>query len=148
MRNIVFSILPILAVSILVLSGCGSKEPKPESNPEAEKAAIESATVWLQLMDSEKYVESWEEAAEYLKNAVSKDNFQTSLQTAREPLGKLVSRNLKSKVYSTSAPGAPDGEYVIIQYNTSFENKKSAIETVTPMRDKDSIWRVSGYYIR
>jgi len=42
----------------------------------------------------------------------------------------------------------PDGDYVIIQFDTSFENKKSAIETVTPMLDKDGVWRVSGYYIK
>jgi ribosomal protein S17E len=37
---------------------------------------------------------------------------------------------------------------VIIQYDSSFENKKSAVETVTPMLDKDGKWRVSGYYIK
>jgi hypothetical protein len=31
---------------------------------------------------------------------------------------------------------------------TSFENKKAAVETVTPMMDKDGIRRVSGYYIK
>jgi ribosomal protein S17E len=44
--------------------------------------------------------------------------------------------------------GAPDGEYIVIQFETSFENKKAAIETVTPMMDKDWRWRVSGYYIK
>ncbi len=48
----------------------------------------------------------------------------------------------------TSLPGAPDGEYVVISYETSFTNKKSAIETVTPMLDKDGKWRVSGYFIK
>jgi len=46
------------------------------------------------------------------------------------------------------APGAPDGEYVVIQYDSSFENKTEAVETVTPMLDPDGVWRVSGYYIR
>ena len=50
--------------------------------------------------------------------------------------------------YTTNLPGAPDGEYVVIQYKTSFQNKASAIETVTPMRDPDGVYRVSGYYIR
>jgi hypothetical protein len=49
---------------------------------------------------------------------------------------------------SQSLPGAPDGEYVVIQFATSFENKKSAIETVTPMLDSDGEWRVSGYFIK
>ncbi len=69
------------------------------------------------------------------------------MQAARKPLGKLFSRKVLTKVYKSSLPGAPDGEYVVVQFETSFENKKMAIETVTPMLDKDGKWRVSGYYI-
>ncbi|MDL1980609.1 MAG: DUF4019 domain-containing protein [Deltaproteobacteria bacterium] len=29
-----------------------------------------------------------------------------------------------------------------------MQKKKSAIETVTPMMEKDGQWRVSGYFIR
>jgi hypothetical protein len=65
----------------------------------------------------------------------------------RKPLGAVVSRQVKSKTYTTSLPGAPDGEYVVIKYDTSFENKRASVETVTPMRDSDGTWRVSGYYI-
>jgi hypothetical protein len=46
------------------------------------------------------------------------------------------------------SPGAPDGEYVVIQFETSFEKKKSSIETITPIKEKDGSWRVSGYYIK
>jgi len=63
-------------------------------------------------------------------------------------LGKIVKRKLKSTQFTHTLPGSPDGEYVIIQYETSFEHKKSAVETVTPMLDKDGNWRVSGYYIK
>jgi hypothetical protein len=55
---------------------------------------------------------------------------------------------LLSATYTTQLPGAPDGEYVVLQYDTSFEHKKTAIETVTPVMDKDGKWRVSGYYIK
>jgi hypothetical protein len=37
---------------------------------------------------------------------------------------------------------------VVIQFNTRFENKAAAIETVTPMHEKDGSWRVSGYFIK
>ena len=50
--------------------------------------------------------------------------------------------------YAESLPGAPDGEYVVILFKTSFEGKAEAVETVTPMRDADGEWRVAGYYIR
>ena len=55
---------------------------------------------------------------------------------------------MQSTQYTTTAPGAPDGEYVIIQFESAFEHKASAIETVTPMRDKDGQWRVSGYFLK
>jgi predicted SnoaL-like aldol condensation-catalyzing enzyme len=119
-----------------------------EKHDEAEKHAVAAAESWLSLVDEGKYAESWDTAAEYLKNAVTKDHFVKSLNAARKPLGKLKSREVKSKEYRTSLPGAPDGEYVVIQFKTSLENKKSAIETVTPMLDKDGNWKVSGYYIR
>jgi hypothetical protein len=138
-------IMMALVASIFVLGGC---EKKTVSNPEAEKAAVECSQAWLALIDAGKYAESWDEAAEYLRVAVGKEDFQKSLLPVMKPLGKMVSRKLKSKKYTTSLPGAPDGQYVIIQYDTSFENKKSAVETITPMLDKDGKWRVSGYYIK
>lgn len=115
---------------------------------DAEKAAVEAAEAWLGLVDSGKYSQSWDEAAEYVKELVSKEIWQNSIQGVREPLGKVISRELKSKRYTASVPGAPHGQYVIIQYKTNFENKDSAIETVTPMLEKDGKWKVSGYYIK
>jgi hypothetical protein len=44
--------------------------------------------------------------------------------------------------------GAHDGKYVVIQLDTVFAGKSSAVETVTPMLDPDGIWRVSGYYVK
>jgi hypothetical protein len=113
-----------------------------------EKAAIAATEKWLRIVDEGKYSESWKESSEYFKQAIQQDQWEHAVQSVREPLGKLISRKVKSATYTTSLPGAPDGQYVVIQFNTSFENKKSGIETVTPMMDKDGIWRVSGYYIK
>ena len=113
-----------------------------------EKIAVAAAEKWLIVIDGGRYAESWKEAAEYFKGAVKQEQWEQSLIAVRKPLGKLISRKLKNKSYTTSLPGAPDGEYVVIQFDTSFENKKSAIETVTPMMDKDRKWRVSGYFIK
>ena len=118
------------------------------AEPEKEKAAVSAAEKWLSLVDEGKYGESWKEAAEYFRNAVKPEQWEQSAQAVRKPLGKLVSRKMKSTTYKTSLPGAPDGEYVVIEFSASFENKNSAIETVTPMMDKDGKWRVSGYYIK
>jgi len=113
-----------------------------------KKDALNAAENWLALIDKGEYPESWKEAADYFKTAVSQNQWLNSLQAIRKPLGKLNSRTMKSETYKTSLPGAPDGEYMVIQFTTSFENKNSAIETVTPMKDKDGKWRVSGYFIK
>ena len=136
----------LACLSILVIigfSGCSSA-----SNPQAETAAITAAKAWLSLVDGEMYAESWEQTAQYFKGAVPKERWIQTMQSGRKPFGKNLSRELKSKSYRTTLPGAPDGEYVVIQFKASFENKKSAVETITPMLDKDGQWRVSGYYMK
>ncbi len=119
-----------------------------ESISQAELAAIEAAEAWLKIVDSGRYDDSWEEAAAYFQRAVPKENWQSSLGTVRTPLGRAVERRLRSRQYRGELPGAPDGQYVVIEYESSFQNKAAAVETVTPMRDADGRWRVSGYYIR
>jgi hypothetical protein len=118
------------------------------ANETAEKRAMEASDTWLKLIDNSNYAKSWETAAVLFRNAVAKEQWHQSLNAVRKPLGKVMKRTVRSKQYATSLPGAPDGEYVVIQYETSFENKKSSVETVTPMLDKDGKWRVSGYYIK
>ena len=119
-----------------------------QANEVAEKAAITGSMAWLSLVDEGNYAESWNQAAGLFKNAVTKEQWLNSMQAFRVPLGKIVARKLTSKQYTKALPGAPDGEYVVIQYETTFENKKSSVETVTPMLDKDGKWRVSCYYIQ
>ena len=109
--------------------------------------ADEAAGKWLALIDGRQYQDSWEQAASLFKQQVTADNWLQSISAARQPLGAMISRKLISSTYATSLPGAPDGEYVVLQYQTTFRYKKSAVETVTPMLDNKR-WRVSGYYVR
>jgi DUF4097 and DUF4098 domain-containing protein YvlB len=132
--------------SIQIRKNAAEQEGKPLAGKES--AAVEAAMGWLKHTDAGDYQKGWEEAAGFLKGAVSKEAFAQSVGGIRGPLGKVISRKVKSKQYMTQVPGAPDGEYVMIQFETVFEKKKSAVETVTPMLDADGVWRVSGYYIR
>jgi len=119
------------------------------SNVQMPEAAAEAAArVWLGLVDAGDYAESWVTGAEYFRNSVAQSDWVSSVARVRGSLGGLKSRRLVAAKYARSLPGAPDGEYVVIQFATSFEKKAEAIETVTPMKDRDGRWRVSGYYIR
>ncbi len=111
-------------------------------------AAVEAARAWLGLVDAGKYRESWSEAAPFFKERVGEEEWVKMVSLVRSPFGALKSRELMNANYVTSLPGAPDGEYVVIQFQASFANKAEAVETVTPMKDDKGTWRVSGYYIK
>tara|TARA_B100000809_G_scaffold129085_1_gene127103 strand:- start:1964 stop:2242 length:279 start_codon:yes stop_codon:yes gene_type:complete len=59
----------------------------------------------------------------------------------------LPERSLDKTSYATSLPGAPDGEYVVSLFKSSYDNKESAIETVTVTKSEDG-WKVVGYFIK
>ena len=69
-------------------------------------------------------------------------------QTSRLPLGSVKSRTLKAASYSRTLPFAPDGDYVLMEYETRFEFKPLATETLTTMKDRDNTWKVAGYFIK
>ena len=115
---------------------------------ETEKAALTGATAWLGLIDDGRFSDSWKEASSYFRNALSEQNWAASLEAVRKPLGRLLTRRIVKSQEANSLPGAPDGRYVVMSFNTAFEHKKSAVETVTFMCDNDGAWRAAGYFIR
>ena len=115
---------------------------------EREAVAQGEALLWLSLVDSNKYDESWQEMSPAFKKLVNKRKWKSTVTDIRKPLGKVASRKPKSAEYTKELPGAPEGEYVVVQFDTEFANNKAAVETVTPMKDKGGQWRVSGYFIK
>jgi hypothetical protein len=136
--------LAAFSAAILILVGFSASADDSDAVAKAQVAAKS----WLALTDGAKYGQSWDEAASFFKGAITKADWEKAVKGVRSPLGALKARKVKSAAFTRSLPGAPDGEYVVIQFESQFENKAAAIETVTPMHDKDGTWRVSGYYIK
>lgn len=135
--------LAVLCMTVLAgttLFAIGSDHP--------DAAAQAAAVQWLALIDAGHYSASWNAASSLFRQHLSLSQWQTTAAGARAPFGALKSRVLQSATFTHTLPGAPDGEYVVVTFVFSFENKARAIETVTPMLDGDGTWRVSGYYIR
>jgi hypothetical protein len=106
---------------VCVLSVClGGVAVQAEES--ATKAATAAAEGWLGQVDTGKYAESWQGASTLFRGAVTKPQWIESLHGVRTPLGKLVSRQLTSAQLTRSMPGAPDGNYVVMQFATRFEH--------------------------
>jgi hypothetical protein len=137
-----------ILVSVFSLVFCLGAVITAPADDKAEQAAISVAGAWLNLVDQGRYSDSWQQAASIFQAAANKEQWTTSLQAIRQSLGKVISRKLNKKQYTQTLPGAPDGQYVVLEFYTVFEKKKNAVETITPMLDSDGQWKVSGYYIR
>lgn len=137
----------IIAMALLgfLAMGCTKKQQPSDGSVDEGIAAANS---WLEVVDAQRHDDSWEQACAYFKGVVPRDQWVQQIAGVRGPLGPVLSREVVSAEHTTKLPGAPDGEYVVIQYRTKFQNKATAIETVTPMRDPDGVYRVSGYYVR
>lgn len=107
-----------------------------------------SARAWLSLADKGKYAESWKNASTLFHAKASESDWIKNMEAARSPFGSMKSRHIATAHSATSLPGVPDGEYVVVQFYTSFEHKPLALETITTIKEQDDIWRVSDYQIK
>ncbi len=113
-----------------------------------ERVAIVSMNSWLKLVDDNKFGRSWDKSAQSFKNSVIRTEWIQLLKNTRKPLGRLINREIISLTYTTSMLNAPEGEYVVVVYNTAFKEQSNVIETVTLVRINEEFWRVSGYFFR
>ena len=127
-------------VQILASTFAFAAEPKDEARA--------SAAAWLKAFDAADYPSTWKAASEGFKAAVSSDSWSQTAKAVRTPLGQLKTRTERSATYTRSLPGAPDGEYVVIQFETVFENKAHSLETITAKREPDGNWKIAGYFVK
>jgi hypothetical protein len=143
------SVLALLVVAFLALPAEGAGAPEKTAGDETpEKAAQAAAEKWLALVDADNISESWKQAASAFKEQMTAERWESAVKSVHSQTGKLLSRKFRTAEYTTSLPNAPAGDYVILRYDTSYENLKTATETVVPMKEKDGAWRVSGYLVR
>ncbi len=136
-------ILGVMATVVLLNAGVGPVG----ANEEAIAQARTAANAWFALLDAHEFDESWETAGELLRGTVTRKEWTQKWSATLGPLGAVTSRAVNSSEFSTTWRGAPDGEYVLLKFDTVFENKQKAVETVALRKEADGLWRVSGYFI-
>ncbi len=105
------------------------------------------AEAWLALVDNQRYAESWTESSSMFRSRVAQQKWMDLSKQVREPLGAVTSRKLLNVTFAKSLPGAPDGDYAVLKFQSSFAHKASAVETVTLVMDA-GVLRSVGYFIK
>lgn len=138
---IVLSLLSAAFVT-LTIQGLARADSQSAAVAKAEKAA----RPWLALVDAARFSKSWETASITFRLGVTEEKWKESLQQVQGQTGSLKSRSLLHSEYTTSLPGGPAGEYVVIQYNSAF-TKGSYVETLVMMLDGGK-WKAAGYFVK
>jgi hypothetical protein len=117
------------------------------ASPDSISAARSASTEFLAMVDGLKYQDSWSETSLLLQDAVIEADWVKHLDSIRSPLGNVESRKFEASEFQESLEGLPDGEYVILIFESSYENRKYVVsEIVALAKEADSSWRVVGYY--
>jgi hypothetical protein len=106
-----------------------------------------AAQAWVRLVDDSRWDESWNAAGALFQSRMARTQWASTIQPVRKPLGQVSSRLVRSTTKTTRLPGAPDGQYQVVQLVTRFENKNDATDTVV-LACEPSGWKVDGYFIR
>jgi len=131
----------VAAIACTCVTAAAAQDP-------ASSLAQAAARDWLALTDAGNGGASWDAAGKLFQGAIKRERWTEALGSVRNPIGALARRSLLSTKFTSSFPGAPDGEYAIVVYRSSFANKADARETVTVAREADGQWRVVGYFIK
>jgi len=113
-----------------------------------DSVKIENATNWLKYADELDHENTWKHSSTLFQSAIVLDDWARSLKAARGPLGHVLSRSVSSIEALETPDGAPDGNYVKLLFNSSFEKKQCALETITLVEEPGGQWRTAGYFIK
>lgn len=113
-----------------------------------ETEAQSGAEAWLSLIDHRQYAESWAESGTQFRSRVTKAQWVAMAGQARSPLGERKSpRSLLNVTFAKTLPGAPDGDYAVLRFRSTFEHKAETVETVTLIREAGKL-KCVGYFIQ
>jgi membrane-bound lytic murein transglycosylase len=133
----------ILAVLFMIFFPLINEKPDKEKAEKATAVAMD----FLQLVDEGKYAESWQTAAKLMQEKVTQEEWVEKLTKARARSGALVNRTAQHTSYSTTAKDSPDGEYIMLTFESRYQHAESVDEYVTVMLEGEG-WRVAGYFIQ
>lgn len=141
-----YRIHAVLMISCLVMIFYPMISEKPD--PEKAEGATAAAMQFLTLVDADKFEQSWEDTADLLKKKISRKDWNENLAKARGALGPVIERAQEGIKYSSEAKDSPEGDYIVLIFESRFQAADDITETVTVMLEEDGVWRVAGYYVQ
>jgi hypothetical protein len=132
-------------LAAILLAACASLALAQDAKTSEVQAA---ARDWIALVDKNDYQASWRAAGTKFQANITAERWTRAVRRVRGPIGTVVQRTAARTTFTHHFPGAPEGDYALVLFRTSFAVKGDSQETVTLEHEPDGKWRVIGYTIR
>lgn len=119
-----------------------------EDSQEQIQASVKAAEEWLKVVDQGHYGQSWSTGSLRLQLTMPKAQWEQLMHATRAPLGIVKSRKLAGQSIAKNPKGLPAGDYMVLLYETEFENGKAAEELLTLSFGYDQKWHVLTYLLK
>lgn len=112
-----------------------------ELSLDQQESLKQLATSWLNLIDSERFAESWKLLGNKLQTKYAENAWADALRPLLSHAGKIKKRTFRTASYSDS-----EGDSVIVEFESSFAKVPKGKEVVTIAREEGQ-WKIAGYSI-
>ncbi len=136
---------------LMLLAGLIFRPVRADDEADLKAEAVTAMLTWLAEIDQGQYAPSWKEASATFQRTVTSDKWIAALTKGRTPMGECTERKLASALHQNEIPssaGPLTGDFVVAQFNSSFENLAYAVETVSFEKTADGTWKACGYYVK
>ena len=141
------AIFATVALGFILRPVRGAEPPSSDPKVVANGVMLD----WLKEMDDGKYEQSWKDASPEFQQAITSEKGVAQLGPIRKTLGRCTERKLASASAQSNLPspsGPKSGDFILAQFETSFEGLKYTVETVTFVKTADGTWKGVGYYVK
>jgi len=109
---------------------------------------VQAAERIVDRLDDGSYQQLWQEAAPLFQVLNPAEKWIARQQLIRTAYGPRLSRQFYRLDQRNNFALSPDGHYCIVQFESSFQNKKYTIETIVLAETPAGVWLVRDYVIR
>jgi hypothetical protein len=139
---------PFLLSASLLLAGPVQAQVSTLSPNTSDTRATEAqaaASTWLASFDTGDGADNWLQSASVFKERVKQEDWEKKVDDQRTQFGRLKTRTLKGMGFTRQMDNAPDGEYFVMRYLSTYAKKDNVVEIVVPTRDRDGNWKIANY---
>ncbi len=102
------------------------------------------AQEWLAIVDKGDFSTAFDMSTKALQLTIPKNEWVMLMQTMKGSLGAVTERKIIDIRTAKDPKGAPEGDYMIFIFETTFASGKKATELMS-LQEYNGVWRIYSY---